>query len=342
MAAVFPIGGVAQPSAKPIHCFHSETNEEAEADTKRARLWPKEQHGRWSGVENLGERRARAVMIPREKRCEMPRGKQTRKRTGFPSGGVAQPPAEELHRPTKKRREMDVDPGPVCQQCHGLIVSPVVVNLCPLCKVDLHTDCLDVHFLLDHQISFERWNKNTLEASLQFALHSAPMAAASSSGCGPEPIAQTHKRIRGEGSCCHIEELEKTAIKELLAKGGVSKASRKLLELVREGNTKAREAADRVSTEYERSHIDIDEDPLGLPFLGHAGHARGEEAMRQIEEAMRRKGKHRMDDAQKETRKKEERERVMQERKKRWAGRPVPWMDEDALEESLVESTTHQ
>ena len=54
------------------------------------------------------------------------------------------------------------------------------------------------------------------------------------------------------------------------------------------------------------------------------------------------KGKHRMDDAQKETRKKEERERVMQERKNRWAGRPVPWMDEDALEESLVESTTHQ
>ena len=41
-------------------------------------------------------------------------------------------------------------------------------------------------------------------------------------------------------------------------------------------------------------------------------------------------GKHRMDDAQKETRKKEERERVM------------PWMGEDALEESLVESTTHQ
>ena len=54
------------------------------------------------------------------------------------------------------------------------------------------------------------------------------------------------------------------------------------------------------------------------------------------------KGKHRMDDAQKETRKKEERERVMQERKKRWEGRPVPWMGEDALEESLVESTTHQ
>ena len=53
-------------------------------------------------------------------------------------------------------------------------------------------------------------------------------------------------------------------------------------------------------------------------------------------------GKHRMDDAQKETRKKEERERVMQERKKRWEGRPVPWMGEDALEESLVESTTHQ
>ena len=65
---------------------------------------------------------------------------------------------------TTKRRKMDVDPGPVCQQCHGLIDSPVVVNLCPLCKVDLHTDCLDVHFLLDHQISFERWNKSTLEA----------------------------------------------------------------------------------------------------------------------------------------------------------------------------------
>ena len=97
-----------------------------------------------------------------------------------------------------------------------------------------------------------------------------------------------------------IVELERTAIKELLANGGVSKASRKLLELEREGNKKAREAADRVSTEYERLHIDIDEDPLGLPFLGHAGHARGEEAMRQIEEAMRRKGKHRMDDAQKE------------------------------------------
>ena len=64
-------------------------------------------------------------------------------------------------------------------------------------------------------------------------------------------------------------------------------------------------------------------------------------------------GQHMMDDAQKdpktarieeftETRKKEERERVMQERKNRWAGRPVLWMDEDALEESLVESTTHQ
>ena len=34
-------------------------------------------------------------------RCEMPRGKQTCKRKGFPSGGVAQPPAEELHNPRK-------------------------------------------------------------------------------------------------------------------------------------------------------------------------------------------------------------------------------------------------
>ena len=95
-------------------------------------------------------------------------------------------------------------PGLVCQECHRLIDRPLAVNRCPLCKVDLHTDCLDVHFLLDHQISFERWNKNTLEASLQFALHSAPMAAASSSGCGPQPPAQTWKN-----QCNHSTVAEK-------------------------------------------------------------------------------------------------------------------------------------
>ena len=161
-------------------------------------------------------------MIPREKRCEMPRGKQTRKRTGFPSGGVAQPPAEELHRPTTKRRKMDVDPGPVCQQCHGLIDRPVAVNRCPLCKVDLHTGRLDVHFLLVHKESFERWNKNTLEASslfgtssraspfpssstlsLQFALHSAPMAAAFPSDCDPHPPAQTRCSLHHERTHFH-------------------------------------------------------------------------------------------------------------------------------------------
>ena len=56
--------------------------------------------------------------------------------------------------------DMDVDPGLVCQQCHGLIDRPVAVNLCPLCKGDLHTDCLDVHFWSVHKESFERWNRN--------------------------------------------------------------------------------------------------------------------------------------------------------------------------------------
>jgi len=84
--------------------------------------------------------------------------------------------------------------------------------------------------------------------------------------------------------------LEKAAEQELLANDGVSNASRKLLELVREGNKEAREAADRVSTKYEGFHTDIDGDPLGLPCMEeirkierHAGYARGEEAMRQIE-----------------------------------------------------------
>ena len=78
---------------------------------------------------------------------------------------VAQPPAR-----TRKRKLGQANlgdhpsPGLVCQECHRLIDRPVAVNRCPLCKVDLHTDCLDVHFLLDHQISFERWNKSTLEA----------------------------------------------------------------------------------------------------------------------------------------------------------------------------------
>ena len=286
MAAVFPIGGVAQLFAKPIsfiacggkaNDIHSETNEEVEADTKRARLWPKEQHGRWSGVENLGERRARAVMIPRQKRREMPRGKQMHQSSqrqwkqhqssqshgiahdsdsetdekaecgtgktqlgdhrtpktapirssrmpmaaAFPSGGVAQPSAEtflsaaqearrraaELNRTkfgyhrfqgrqkeyvaqpparTRKRtraldsfiamagsgRKRQLSPGLVCQECHRLIDRPLAVNRCPLCKVDLHADCLDVNFLLVHKESFERWNKNTLEASSLFGTSS--------------------------------------------------------------------------------------------------------------------------------------------------------------------------
>jgi len=88
--------------------------------------------------------------------------------------------------------------------------------------------------------------------------------------------------------------LEKAAEQELLANGGVSNASRKLLELALEGNREAREAADRVSTKYERLHIDIDGDPSGLPCMEeirnierHAGYARGEKATRQIERLQR-------------------------------------------------------
>ena len=129
---------------------------------------------------------------------------------------VAQPPARTRKRTLGHANLGDhPSPGLVCQECHRLIDRPLAVNRCPLCKVDLHTGRLDVHFLLVHKESFERWNKNTLEASslfgtssraspfpssstlsLQFALHSAPMAAAFPSGCGPQPFAQTRKRPR--------------------------------------------------------------------------------------------------------------------------------------------------
>ena len=112
----------------------------------------------------------------------------------------------------------------------------------------------------------------------------------------------------------------------------------------------------------KRLHSDMDADPWGLRYIEeiggherHAGHARGMRAIRKIEEDMierlrgaahdgrraegSKDGTHRGvhgDPKEGGTRARNARE------ENRQAGRPVLWMDEGALEQSLVESTTHQ
>ena len=45
-----------------------------------------------------------------------------------------------------------------CSLCTLPIVRPLAVNKCPACGDDVHTDCLNQHFLQKHQVAFDCWN----------------------------------------------------------------------------------------------------------------------------------------------------------------------------------------
>ena len=129
MAAALPFGGVAQPPAETFLSAAQAARRRA-AELNRTKL----------GDHRFQVRQREYVAQPPAR---------TRKRT-FGHANLGDHPS----------------PGLVCQECRGLIDRPVAVNLCPLCKGDLHTDCLDVHFWSVHKESFEIWNRNTRRRNL--------------------------------------------------------------------------------------------------------------------------------------------------------------------------------
>ena len=63
------------------------------------------------------------------------------------------PPPHRSEEPHVQRR-----PEVSCQRCRWPILRPLAVNRCPLCYADIHTECLDRHFLADHDQSYEAWS----------------------------------------------------------------------------------------------------------------------------------------------------------------------------------------
>ena len=83
--------------------------------------------------------------------------------------------------------------GPFCSFCEELVLRPMVVNRCPICKVWLHTDCLREHCLLHHPgVHVKGWEWGPREHQPGQAAGDAPLGE-----WGPREQAEWNQRVCG-------------------------------------------------------------------------------------------------------------------------------------------------
>ena len=83
--------------------------------------------------------------------------------------------------------------GPFCSFCEEVVLRPMVVNRCPICKVWLHTDCLREHCLLHHpgvHVKGCEWGPREHQPGQ--AAGDAPLGE-----WGPREQAEWNQRVRG-------------------------------------------------------------------------------------------------------------------------------------------------